>query len=117
MKSKRAAIVQAVVIFFSVPRLECPGNWTGINTGGGGGGGEEGKNAAIIRVITLKLELRPLARYCTHQETTSERSEQVLLPFDQDWNDLGGGGGGGGGHYLSWTRINTTGSKCGSYSN
>ena len=41
----------------------------------------------------LKLGLGFLARYCTHQETISGTREQVNLPFDQDWNDLGGGGG------------------------
>ena len=59
----------------------------------------------------LKLGLGPLGRYCTHQETISGRPEQVYLPFDQDWNGLEGG------HYLSRTQINTTGPKCGHYSN
>ena len=56
---KKVATVQAVVIFFSVSRLECPGegpllNWTRIKA--------RGKNAATIRVVTLAIiEVRPEA--------------------------------------------------------
>ena len=59
----------------------------------------------------LKSGLGLLARYCTHQETTSGIPEQIYLPFDQDWNDLWRG------HYFSQTRINAGGPKCGHYSN
>ena len=34
----------------------------------------------------------------------------MYFPFDQDWNNLERG------HYLSWTRINAGGPKCGYYS-
>ena len=43
--------------------------------------------------------------------TISGRPEQIYLPFDQDWNDLGRG------HYFSRPRINAGGPKCGHYSN
>ena len=105
MKSK------GVVIFFSVPRLECPGEGPLFELDSNK---RWGRNAATIRVISLALiEVRPgaLGQILPHQETISGRPEQVYLSFDQDWNDLEGG------HYLSRTRINTAGPKCGHYSN
>ena len=53
----------------------------------------------------LKSRLGPLARYCTHQKTTSGTPEQKDLPSDQDWNGLERG------HYSSGTRINAEGGK------
>ena len=55
----------------------------------------------------LKSGLGHLARYCTHHDTISGRSEQVYLSFDQDCKDLERG------HYLNQTQINAGGSSLG----
>ena len=52
-----------------------------------------------------------MAIYSTHEETISGTPEQVYLPFEQDCKYLRRG------HYLSRTKINAGGLKCGYYSN
>ena len=100
-------MMQAVVIFFSITRLEWPWeghylNWTRVTLGA-----RMQPLSKLSPGSLLKSGLGLLAGYCTHQETISGRTEQVYVPFDQDWNDLGRG------HYFSRTRINAGRPKCG----
>ena len=92
---KRAAIVQAAVIF-SVPRLKCSRERPLFELDSNKRWGKMRPLSGLLPGSILKLGLGALDQYCTHQETISGRPEQVYLPFDQDWIDLEGGGGVGG---------------------
>ena len=77
-------------MIFSVPRFEWPGEEPLFELDSNK---RWGQNVATVQIIprTIKSNLGPLARYCTHQETTSGHLNRSYLPSDQNWNGLGRG--------------------------
>ena len=97
---KRAAIVEAVVIF-TISRLEWPGEGLLFELDLKKRWGPKCSYYSSCPLCHYWSQVwGPLGQYCIYQETVSRRPEQVYLPLDQDCNDLERG------HYLSRTRIN-----------